>query len=373
MKHTLRSIFWLAIFLTGCVQVTRPPAPVAADTLSYSEAVSKARQEQLLLNIVRLRYNDPVSFVDFERLTTQDRTAFDGRLSSAVRLTGAPAIDSLSNSFGANVSSQPTMVYSALRGKSYAEQLLRPLPPASIFLLSQSGWNVEQLMLCCVARLGDIENARTAAGPAPKVMPDNEKFRHLASLMRRLQEQDALLMQVIGPSAAQADTRVIMKWWRWAEEGDLLADYLRKNWAVHVKPLPGERYYAEINSRGNETGDYAVHGRSLMGVMYALSQTVHVPESHDGIVPRTAQSENGAADPCRAPGRWEDVTGGYFAVQSSPQKPKAAAVAVEYRDHWYYLDDRCFTAKATLNLLDHLYALQAGITNGNNTLILLGG
>ncbi|WOI54274.1 hypothetical protein [Parvularcula sp. LCG005] len=362
-----------AIALNGCVQIARPPAPVAMDTLTYSEAVSTARQEQLLLNIVRLRYNDPVSFVDLERLTTSDRISYDGRVSSNLNLTGAPAIGSLNGSFGPNLSSSPTMVYSTLRGKSYAEQLLQPLPPASIFLLSQSGWNVEHLMLCCVARMGDLDNARTAAGPTPEKMPDNGRFRHLANLMRRLQEKNALMIQVIDPEEPGQGPRVILKWRRYPTEGELLANYLTENWAARVEPMSGDRYVAEITTRGNRVGDFAVHGRSLMSVMSALSQTVHIPDEHASIVSITEQAENGLGEPCRAPGGWEDVTGGYFAVMVAKNKPSSAAVAVEYRDHWFYIDDTCFTAKATLNLLDHLYALQAGITNGNNTLILLGG
>ncbi|CAN0494872.1 unnamed protein product, partial [Scytosiphon promiscuus] len=78
-------------------------------------------------------------------------------------------------------------------------------------------------------------------------------------------------------------------------------------------------------------------------------------------------------DPCRAPGGWHDVNGGLFAVQSAAARPTTATIAVEYRDYWFYVDDRCHDAKETLNLLDHLYALQAGISSDATTLLLLGG
>ena len=67
------------------------------------------------------------------------------------------------------------------------------------------------------------------------------------------------------------------------------------------------------------------------------------------------------------------MNGGLFAVQSAAARPTTATIAVEYRDYWFYVDDRCHDAKETLNLLDHLYALQAGISSDATTLLLLGG
>ncbi|MBB4658582.1 hypothetical protein [Parvularcula dongshanensis] len=362
----------LALTASACASSTvRPPAPVAIDTLTYSNAISQARQEQLLLNIVRLRYDDPVTFVDVERMTTQDRTSYRGGLSSAIPLDGNPLNEVLSGNIGGDTSSQPTVVYNALRGKDFAQQLLQPLPPASIFLLSQSGWSVERLLLCCVARIGNVDNARVSTGPSSEVLPNNVRFRQLASLMRTLQDSDRLLAQVIDAEEAGGDPRVILKWDRGVREGQALAEFLTKNWAADVVPMSGNRYMAEITTRGNMLGDFAVRGRSLLGVMSALSKTVAVPVEHESLVGTSARAD--LSSHCTAPPPWDEVTGGYFAVMSSKTKPDTAAVAVPYRGYWFYVDDRCHAAKSTLTLVDHLYALQAGISNGATTLLLLGG
>ena len=372
------SVIIMLALLTACVARPRPAAPVAADTLTYAEAISQARREQLLLNIVRLRYNDPVSFIDLERLTTQDKLSIGGGLSSAISLDGSPLDEVLRGNVGPVASSQPTAVYSVLRGGAYAQQLLQPLPPASIFLLSQSGWSVERLMLCCVARIGALDNARSAAGPTPDRVPDNGKFRHLAGLMRDTQLDGGLLVQVINPEQESATPKVLMKWRRDTASGQALAEFMKKNWVGKVNKLAGGRYSAEITARGNVLGDYAVRGRSLLGIMSALSLTVHVPEAHHDIAPPVLGPSivgNHGADvaSCAAPHPWKEVTGGYFSVMSSAKKPTTAAVAVQYREHWYYIADTCRSAKATLNLVDHLYALQAGLSSSGETLLLLGG
>ena len=361
------------LLLGACAHPARPIAPVAADTVTYSAAISAARQEQLLMNIVRLRYNDPVSFVDVQQLTTTETALVRGDLSSAIALGGQSFDEILNGAAAAELTSQPTIAYSALRGGDYAQQLLQPLPPATIFLMSQSGWSVERLMLCCLARIGDLDNARAAAGPTPSSLPDNTDFRNLARLMRAMQEQGNLLVQVIdtGEAAAGA-SRVVIKWRRSAAHGEELANLFRTHWVTDVQEISGDRYVAEISTRGNELGDYSARGRSLLGVLSAVSQSVHVPAEHADIA-RRSDAAGSVPAPCLAPGGWHDVNGGFFAVASSKDKPDTASVAVQYRGYWFYIDDRCHDAKATLNLIDHLYALQAGISNDTTTLFLLGG
>ncbi|CAN0404359.1 unnamed protein product, partial [Scytosiphon promiscuus] len=273
--------------LSACAHPNRPVSPIESDTLAYSSAISDARQEQLLMNIVRLRYNDPVTFVDAERITTTENTQINGMLASALALGGQNLDEVLNGNVGTNMSSQPSIAYSALRGSDYAQQILQPLPPATIFLMSQSGWSVERLMLCCVSRIGDLENARAAAGPTPPVMPDNTRFRELAALMRSLQERGQLMVQVVDPDTSETDgdgkPRVILKWDRTSELGQQLADFFRRYWVSDVSVIPGDRYITEISTRGNALGDYAARGRSLLGVLSALSQSVHVPEAHRDI------------------------------------------------------------------------------------------
>ncbi len=371
-------IFGLGLLgLAACSTFERQAAPVAKDTLVYVEESARARQEQLLLNIVRLRYNDPVSFVELDRLTSQDRSATSGNASTTFLLNGGSVAEFLNSSINQSSSTQPTAVYAPLRGKAYAQQLLQPLPPASIFLLSQSGWSVERLMLCCVARIGNVDNARSIAGPFPDTVPDNQQFRDLASMMREAQLKGGLLVQVINPEETEetgvVEPKVILKWTDDTEIGQRLASHLKDNWIAEVTPLPGGRFSAEITARGNVLGDFSVRGRSLMGIMSAMSTTVHVPADHKNIAPDAVGNIASAGGTCAAPDPWSHVTGGFFAVNTATEKPEDAAVAVLYRDNWFYVADECRGAKATLNLIDHLFALQAGISNGGDTLLLLGG
>ena len=57
---------------------------------------------------------------------------------------------------------------------------------------------------------------------------------------------------------------------------------------------------------------------------------------------------------------WADVTRGLFHVSTATSRPDAAAVAVRYRGHWFYIDDTDLDSKSTFAFLSQLFALQAG-------------
>lgn len=364
-------VMGLALALGACA-TQRVTAPIARDTLAYSSEIAAARQQQLLLNIVRLRYNDPVSFIEIERLTTEDTRQRGGRLASAIDLNDGPFNGALSGDGFQQRTESPTAVYNVLRGGAYAQQLLHPVAPESIFLLSQSGWSVERLMLCCVARMGDLDNARAASGPAPETLPDNRIFREFARLMRRQQLSGGLLVQVLNDDE-DAAARIVITWHAASEEGETLADMFRQHKVAAEFSLADGRYSAELATRSARRGDSPVRGRSLLGMLHALSHTVDVPSQHAHLVTRTAGT--GAPAPCTPVGVWTNVVGDYFGVSWSAEKPENAAVSVPYRGVWFYIDDTCRSAKATLDLIGHLYAIQAGLseTGGRDTLFLIGG
>ena len=359
----------LAGMLAACSH-TRTYAPVAQDMRVYGHELARAQQEQLLLNIVRLRYNDPVSFLSAETISTEDSATLSGGLASALGLDDGPFSEVLGGEAGYERTYAPTVVYSPLQGGAYAQQLLKPVAPESIFLLSQSGWSVERLLLCCVARIGALDNARSAAGPTPDRLPDNLAFRELALDLRRMQVAGDLLVQVIEDGEEEGEYRVMVTWRATTPEGKALASRVGAKLSADAG-----MYEISIGARSGRS-DVVVRGRSILGMLSALSQTVNVPPEHASLVGQvsggTPQRQITSCSPA-AP--WGEVLGDFFAVRWSYERPEGAAVAVPYRGVWFHVDDTCRSAKSTLDLIGHLYALQAGLTEGGgrDTLLLLGG
>jgi hypothetical protein len=351
-------VYTLLLAITACAGHRRP-VPVQEDLLYYSGSVAEAQQAQFLLNIVKLRYNDPVGFIDIDTLSIEDSEVLSGGLATALPLRGGLIDDSLSGAANRESAYSPQIVYGRLSGAAYANQLLEPIPARSVFMLSQSGWSVERLMMCCIARFGRLENARAVAGPPPGSIPDNRDFVDLARGLRALQLSGALRVQVIGPGTDDAgrplSSRVVL----------ILPDRMDNRTADLIAASGVRRADNEITLplRMASSGDLPIQGRSLLGVMSALSLGVDVPAAHAGIVVDAGAGQPG--DTCAPPAGWVPVIGDFFAVRSSPKRPEDVSMAVRHRGHWFWVDDRCADAKATLSLLTHLYALQSAFNEGS--------
>lgn len=86
--------------------------------------------------------------------------------------------------------------------------------------------------------------------------------------------------------------------------------------------------------------------RSMFHIMIELASLVDVPVRH--------RDERRAA-PVIADNLPEDQR--LISIRNAGQKPEDAFVAVPYRDHWFYVDDRDLTSKRTFTFLMLLFTL----------------
>jgi hypothetical protein len=335
--RTILGVVSLATAVTGCASMPQP-ATIQPDLLAYNEAIAVSAREQLLLNIVRLRYRDTVAFLQITGVTTSYAASRSGALSSALGLDVGPFDENLGLRGESERSVRPLVEYEPLQGPGYAQQLLSPIAPESLFLLSQSGWSAERLLLCCVARVGPMENARAAAGPTPDFVPDNAAFRAFAGDLRALQLEGGLIVEIFNEDNNRR--RVVLT----VRGSSPIAARVRTHLGMSENT---DRLI--ITDHAAEAGAVNVRGRSLLGILSALSQTVNVPDADQGrLVTATPPGQD-----------WGQVMSGLFAVQVSDQRPTQAAVSVRYRGHWFYIPDTDLQSKSTLDLVNHLFALQA--------------
>lgn len=324
-----------ACVTAGCGTL-RDPATIQPDMLGYNEAIAMSQREQLLLNIVRLRYRDTVNFIQITGVTTSYSSSLGGDLGSGFGIDAGPFEEALRFGAEGERSVRPLVEYEPLQGPGYAFQLLSPIEPSSLFLLTQSGWSAERLLLCCIARVAEVENARAAAGPTPDFVPDNTGFRALAADFRRLQLEGGLIVDIYAGSGGRQVVLTI--------RGES-APATRVREALGFEP--GETSLP-ITDQATAGDALTVRGRSLLGILAALSQTVEVPAEHAAFV---------TAPP--ASGDWNTVIGGMFRVRHSEERPTDAAVAVQYRGVWFSIADSDLQSKSTFDLVSHLFALQA--------------
>lgn len=331
------------------------PRTVAPNRFNYNEAITRSLNEQLLLNLVRLRYRDTPMFVDVGAVIAQYSLSGNASASPVFKIDGGS-----DNEYGVGVGGSftetPTITYEPLRGGAAAKRLLSPIDPATLSLLSQSGWSIERLLVCCVSEINGITNARAATGPAPTELPDNSKFRRLAKLLRQLQVDEMLRFR---PEVSQTggETIVTISFLKGLEDNATLQE------VRDILDLPSDqRSFRLITQTAKEGSDeIGMTGRSLLGVFFFLSLAVETPPEHyeAGLVAGRGLN-------------WQTIIDGLMSVKQSSGEPPAAFVRIRYRDRWFYIADSDLNSKATFNLLTYLYNLQAAGAEGASPLLTVG-
>jgi hypothetical protein len=338
-----------ALAAAGCVRPSVGPRTIPAARLDYNAALSRSWDEDLLLNLVRLQYRDSPLFVDVSSITasyTLNRSAaLSGTASSSPEASAAVG-------FGFN--ENPIIGYSYLHGEQFAQRLLTPLTPSTLHELSQSGWSIERLMLCCVQSINGVENAIAAAGPKPDFVPDYERFQRVAALLRHLQKAGQLMAET------RADGRVFLFLKEAAgADGQELRSLLSLD--------PRAETFEVVAARRREQPDQiALQGRSLLAVMFFLSHAVEVPLAHrqEGKVTITHDAAGREFD-------WTRIVGPLMRIHSGTAAPLDTAVRVAFRGHWYWIDDDDLNSKTTFVLLRLLLFLKSGERTGAPPLVTI--
>jgi hypothetical protein len=357
MRTRLLAASLLTLVTSGCITSTVGSRTVAPAQFQYNQALARSWDEQLLLNLVRLRYRDTPVFLSVSSVTTQ--YSWTAGANAGTSFSGSRH-DSTALGIGGEYAERPTISYDPLRGKDFVTQLLTPIPPISLALLSRSGWSIERLMRCCVHSIGEVYNAPSAAGPTPALAPDVRSFRHLSSTLRRLQMAGAL------EARSTVDKKVVV-WLGVVDDPDLRRARAALLRSIGHPAGPDDVVELPIAEYG-EPGSLVVTGRSLLAALYYLSQAVEPPSEHSaaGLVTATRRADGTPFD-------WSEVTGGLFRIRSSRDRPANVFVAVEHRGTWFFIADDDLDSKTTFGLLTFLFSLQATGEGSSPLLTLSAG
>ena len=130
-----------------CLSACGPigPSRLQRDELEYSRALGESQKHEMLLNIVRLRYADPPTFLD----TTQVIAGYSVSKSVSGGFYAYPATAVGNYLFGTGTMTageSPTFTYQPVTGQQYAENIVRPISPLVIMPLSLGGLPMDTLL-----------------------------------------------------------------------------------------------------------------------------------------------------------------------------------------------------------------------------------
>ncbi len=368
------------------------------DRLYYNEAMKVAAEEQLLLNIVRLRYTDSPSSLTVSSIATQTETQqsyglipFFGTANNESELR---RFSGLLPQFQVQMVNRPTISLTPLDDQDFTRRLFTPMTAEGVLYLAKTSWPIATVFRLWLESLNWVSNAAGSGGPTTTAAPPPSDFQRGMQLMQVLQDREQIAFAVeeretvvgsdIAPDRVQAADLIAA-----ARDGfELRAAPDARSWSlVRRRKVPvmrvhpdaikspemiemsrifrlrreSTRFDIEIEKvdpfnyppRGIETID--LEARSLLQVLYFVSKGVDVPAVHarDGIAVTTLDSQGRAFD-------WTTITRDLFKVSSSDQSkpPPTAHVAIRYQDHWFYIDKRDGPSMATFTLLMELARLE---------------
>jgi len=382
----------LVLALAGCN--TTGPAAITNSREDYNIAIQRTTSEQLLLNLVRLRYNDTPLFLQISSVTAQ----LNAEVTASTATTLAPSVaDSYALGLTGRINDNSTISYAPLQGKEFVQQILSPVNLESLVLLYYSGWDVDQVFRVAVQSVGDHNNAAIAS----ETDAPDDRFVESIRIMRKLQREGRLELAMDAAPGRVKGTHIVF-----SIDGEappalfgvplspparLRPDQARPMqmcvqlapvWSDHVITTPSitagpstslvtvtqiARSVTPAPSTqpdGATTVPYvgptceatSIRTRSIMAMCRYFSRYVAVPPTDQSTAAEPRSSDELAA---AARGDRDNVNAP-LAVHCAPEKPKLYYLAVQYRGSWFYISDDDRLSKTTFGLLGQLTSLQGG-------------
>jgi hypothetical protein len=354
--------------------------------LHYNESFSHTSSQEMLLNIVRMRYGETPTFLDLPSINNVSEANVVGN--------GAQPADSVTQGiFGGDfgLCDEPTLGYQPRRGDNLAESLVKHLK-AETLLDIPPGNDTRTFLLTFVDSMNGVRNSPTATSLGSRVLEPNDDYRHAIDLFMGLQNRGAVKFRVAKrddethgpvPDAKVMGNDAVMA----AEEGyvyqssDDQVTLLKcgRFLAMAIKPeevgvadlaeltemlqlVPSRTAYViksqedvevDLNDEAaasmlpsGPVEEVSMNVRSGYQAMAFLAKGVTVPPAHvrRGEV-HTYKALDGRPFDAR------HLTRGLFSVCVQKHRPLHSDLAVHYRGHWFYIAENDVQSRATLTLL----------------------
>jgi hypothetical protein len=327
----------LVLGLSGCVSMG--PRTLKADQVDYARALGEAKKRGILATVIGLRFADAPAVLDVSQIIaayTFDATAggsLNSRPDPGGPVAGATGTVSYSN--------HPTFTFTPATGEAYATAYIRPLAPALVLPLAESGVPIDLLLRITVQSIGGLKNSALLGGPGGSGSPE---FFELLSVLRRLQLSGDLSVQYHQDTKGSRVSLVIAPSGE-AGSASSDADKARVRSLLHLSSQ--SKAYDFVSEAGAEgSSDIPIATRSILAILSAVGAEVEVPGEfvERGATKATVGLVGGEARPI-------------VIVHAGHAAPPDAYVSVTYRGYDYWVDGSDFDSKYAFAIIQELMAL----------------
>ena len=338
MNESCRQIGLAAAALllaAGCSSMGSKTIP--ADQFNYAEALRDSWKEQMLLNMVGLRYAEAPLFLKVTSVINQ--YSLEGKVSVAAPPYKEQAAALPPVGIGGAYADRPTITYTPLTGSEFTRSVMTPIPPATIMSLIQAGWRADLLVRLAVRSINGV-----GASDVVGALQEQSDYYEMVLLFQKLQVSGGLSFRV--ENRGSDDVAILVIRSSESKEVQLNRQLLAEILNLDTGLLEYRLVFAHQAAGGHEI---AMLTRSILEMLVDLAMRVDVPPEHVASgrtrpTPSTEPLDDYGFQPL-------------IQVHSSPEKPDDAFVRVRYDDLWFWIDNNDFKSKRTLGFMQLMFSL----------------
>lgn len=336
-----RKLQFLAVMLTftaltlaaGCRSIG--PGTMDRDQLDYGQSVGDNWKNQMLANIVKLRFSDMPVFMDVGSIVSgySMETQVSARVGFSDSFTGS---DSQGLGAGGKFTDRPTITYIPKTGDDYLRSLMTPVEPRNLLALIQVGYDADLLFTWAVQAINGVHNYSVAKD---KFQSDPE-FQEFSALTRELQNLGVVGWEFEDDPNTKEEVLLVLR-----QQTQPQPVYEKRQRVAQILDLdPQRERYRVVYAPFKISNDtLAMQTRSIIQMLAAMAGFVDVPpelsdQATKGFVLRS--------DSIRP-----------FQVKSGKDKPQSSYAQVRYQDYWYWIENNDLNSKGVFVLMLFLTTL----------------
>lgn len=329
-------VFSLAVGLSGCSSLG--PATVPVDKFDYNGAIAEAQQQELLLNLVRLRYSEPPVFLKVSSVISQYSLSAGTSIGGGFN-TGLNGNDTANIGGRVGWTDRPVITYTPVSGQEFSRNLLTPLQLRAIFTLFRSGWSPELVFRTSTMSFNGLDNDR--ARLSSRRQGDPELFEML-TVWQRLREDGVMDVSWRDAGGPDGDLELFVNP---DKTGTNTGDLARFRELLGLS-ADAKQYRIVSGVLPRSPDEIAITTGSLWDIMLNLAWQFEAPpeDVSSGKTGPTFRSERfGGRPPIR--------------ILNSTEKPAKAYATAFTAGRWFYVEDTDMASKQAFSFLQLLLSL----------------
>lgn len=370
-----------------------------------NKTIRDTTNEQLLLNIVRLRYDEVPYFLQMASITTSFSAGASAGVSGSLPERG-PNV--LGLSAGGSYSETPTVTWALPDSREFLGRLHAPMGADQLSVLAESGLDLSLVYRVGVKKLNRLRNLEFSLQEGVYAPPSYDSFLEALALIEKLRTEDVLdlaygVYSTKGGGSiplSRLDTRAM------AEALPHGMQFMTRADPTVFEPLKLSRPLFVRFSKRSDADPRARRLRDLLNLDPTAYSFAIIDTGNSGVEQLLAESQQpsrvqGSDAPLReivvnnrsvmevlrfasayvqvpagdlAAGRVRDRAAPevkWLQIKASPTEPAKAWLKIERSGTWYHIAEDDLTSRISFTLLSALFASVVGEIPGSKPLLTL--